>query len=40
MMRFLNNLPCELTEYKDEYVRNLLDKVTVHDSYIIVEFQL
>jgi len=23
-MRFLNNLPCEITEYKEDYVRTLI----------------
>jgi ATP-dependent Lon protease len=39
MMRFLNDLPCELTEYEEEYVRTLLEKITVYDDYIIVEFK-
>ncbi|MGF7142366.1 DNA invertase Pin-like site-specific DNA recombinase [Anaerotaenia torta] len=39
MMSFLNNLPCELTEYEEEYVRTLLEKITVYDDHIIVEFK-
>ena len=39
MMSFLNDLPCELTEYEEEYVRTLLEKITVYDEYIIVEFK-
>ena len=39
MMRFLNDLPCELTEYEEEYVRTLLEKITVYDDHIIVEFK-
>jgi site-specific DNA recombinase len=39
MMSFLNNMPCELTEYQEEYVRILLEKITVYDDYIIVEFK-
>jgi len=38
MMRFLNDLPCELTEYEEDYVRTLLEKITVYDDYFIVEF--
>jgi len=37
MMRFLNDLPCELTEYEEDYVRTLLEKITVYDDHIIVE---
>ncbi len=39
MMRFLNDLPCELTEYEEDYVRTLLEKITVYDDYFIVEFK-
>ena len=39
MMSFLNNLPYELTEYEEEYVRTLLEKITVYDDHIIVEFK-
>ena len=39
MMRFLNDLPCELTEYEEEYVRTLLEKITVYDDHITVEFK-
>lgn len=39
MMSFLNNMSCELTEYQEEYVRVLLEKITVYDDYIIVEFK-
>jgi len=39
MMSFINNMPCELTEYQEEYVRILLEKITVYDDYIIVEFK-
>lgn len=36
---FLNDLPCELTEYEEDYVRALLEKLTVYDDHIIVEFK-
>jgi ATP-dependent Lon protease len=39
MMRFLNDLPCELIKYEEEYVRTLLEKITVYDDHIIVEFK-
>ena len=39
MMTFLDGLSCELTEYDEQYVRTLLDKVTVYDDYFIVEFK-
>lgn len=39
MMTFLNDLPCELTEYKERYVRTFLEKITVYDDYFIVEFK-
>jgi len=39
MMTFLDGLSCELTEYDEEYVRTLLEKITVHDEYFLVEFK-
>lgn len=39
MMSFLNDLHCELTEYEEDYVRALLEKITVYDEHIIVEFK-
>ena len=39
MKRFFNDLPCELTEYEEEYVSNLLEMITVYDDHIIVEFK-
>jgi len=39
MMGFLNSLPNEVIEYEEHYVRTLVDKVTVYDNYIIVEFK-
>lgn len=39
MMRFLNDLPCKLTEYEEDYVRTLLEKITVYDDHFIIEFK-
>jgi len=39
MMTFLDDLSCELTEYDEQYVRTLLEKITVYDDYFIVEFK-
>ena len=39
MMRFLNDLPCELTEYEEDYVRTLLEKITVYDDYLSLELK-
>lgn len=39
MMSFLINMSCGLTEFQEEYVRILLEKITVYDDYIIVEFK-
>ena len=39
LMRFLNDLPCELIDYEEDYVRTLLEKITVYDDHIIVEFK-
>ena len=39
MMRFLNDLPCELTEYEEDYVRTLLEKITIYDDRISVQFK-
>jgi len=38
-MTFLDGLSCELTEYDEQYVRTLLDKITIYDDYFIVEFK-
>ena len=32
-------LPCELIDYEEDYVRTLLEKITVYDDHIIVEFK-
>ena len=39
LMEFLNGLPCDLTEYDEQYVRALLEKITVYDDHFIVEFK-
>ena len=39
MMTFLDGLSCELTEYDEQYVRTLLEKITVYDDYFVVEFK-
>jgi hypothetical protein len=39
MMHFLNDLPCELAEYEEDYVRTLLEGITVYDDHFIVEFK-
>lgn len=39
MITFLEDLTCELTEYDEQYVRKLLEKITVHDNHFIVEFK-
>jgi hypothetical protein len=39
LIAFLDGLPCELTEYDEQFVRTLLDKITVYDDHFIVEFK-
>ncbi len=39
LIAFLEDLACELTEYDEQYVRTLLDKITVCDDHFIVEFK-
>lgn len=39
LITFLEDLTCELTEYDEQYVRTLLEKITVHDNHYIVEFK-
>lgn len=39
LITFLEDLPCELTEYDEQFVRALLDKITVYDDHFIVEFK-
>lgn len=39
MTDFLNEQSCELEEYDEQLVRRLIEKVTVHDDRIEVEFK-
>ncbi|HBD64388.1 MAG TPA: hypothetical protein DC038_08135 [Clostridiales bacterium] len=39
MMTFLDGQSCELTEYDEQYVRTLIEKITVYDDYFVVEFK-
>lgn len=39
LIAFLSDLSCELTEYDEQYVRTLIDKITVYDDYFIVGFK-
>jgi hypothetical protein len=39
MTDFLNEQSCELEEYDEQLVRRLIEKVTVHDNIIVVEFK-
>ena len=39
LIAFLEDLSCELTEYDEQYVRTLLEKITVYDDHFIVEFK-
>jgi len=39
MMYFLDDMPCELNEYDEQYTRTLIDKITVYDDYFVVEFK-
>jgi len=39
LITFLDDLSCELTECDEQYVRTLLEKITVFDDYFIVEFK-
>ena len=39
MMTFLDGQSCELTEYDEQYVRKLIEKITVYDDYFVVEFK-
>ncbi len=36
---FLEGLSCELTEYDEQFVKTLIDKITVYDDNFIVEFK-
>lgn len=39
LIAFLEDLPCELTEYDEQFIRTLLDKITIYDDHFIVEFK-
>jgi len=39
LIAFLEDLPCELTEYDEQFVRTLIDKITVFDNKFIVGFK-
>lgn len=39
LIAFLEELTCELTEYDEQFVRMLIDKITVNDDHFIVEFK-
>jgi site-specific DNA recombinase len=39
LMDFLNGLPCDLTWYDEQYIRALLEKITVYDDHFNVEFK-
>ena len=39
LITFLEELPCELTEYDEQFVRTLIDKIIVFDNHFIVEFK-
>ena len=39
LIAFLEELPCELTEYDEQFVKTLIEKITVFDNYFIVEFK-
>lgn len=39
LISFLDKLSCELTEYNEQFVRTLLERITVYDDHFIVEFK-
>ena len=39
LIAFLEDLPCELTEYDEQFVKTLIEKITVFDNHFIVEFK-
>ena len=39
LIAFLEDLPCELTEYDEKFVKTLIEKITVFDNHFIVEFK-
>lgn len=39
LITFLEGMPYDMTEYEEQFVRTLLDRITVYDSFFIVEFK-
>lgn len=39
LITFLDDLFYELTEYDEQYVRTLLDRIPVYDDHFVVEFK-
>ena len=39
LIAFLEELPCELTEYDELFVKTLIEKITVFDNHFVVEFK-
>ncbi len=39
LIAFLEDLSCELTGYDEQYVRTLIEKITIYDDCYIVEFK-
>jgi len=39
MTDFFNEQSCELEEYDEQLVRRLIEKVTIHDGRVEVEFK-
>jgi site-specific DNA recombinase len=39
MEQFLNEQPCELEEYDEQLVRKLIEKITVYDDKLTIEFK-
>lgn len=39
MKAFFEGLSCEITEYDEQFVKKLIEKITVFDDQFIVEFK-
>lgn len=39
LIAFLEDMSCEHAEYDEQFVRTLLEKITVYDEYFVVEFK-
>lgn len=39
MMKYLREQPVEVTEYDEQLVRRLIEKITVYDEKFVVEFK-